>query len=324
MALQVRPDDPGLTQMLIDSMTTGRRDEASQSVWTLGRLGTEASRKALVAAATGTDVNLAQAAIGALAQNGSSAEVRATLLAVARDGSPQVKGQAVQQLLQSGAPEGLELAEQALAGKDADLARTVIWGLTSNGSADSARLLGRAAGSTDPQIRTAAAQAMANVGDAASTDALLGLARDDDSQVRNAALSALGQIGSAKAVDAILTVTATGKPEDRSSAMYALAQLDDPRATDAMVRMINDPDDSVASTAIGASYNGGAAIDRALIGVIGNSNLDLSRRNQAAQQLRSRGVAVDDATKAAIDELLGGENTDGNGRYYRYGGDWIE
>lgn len=323
MALQVRPEDPGLTQLLVESLSTGGRNEASQAAWTLGRIGSDAARKALLAAATGTDPNLAQAAIGALAQNGTTAEVKATLLAVARDGAPQVKGQALQQLLQTGAPEAIGLAEQALAGKDPDVARTVLWGLASNTTADTARLIGKAAASGDPQIRGAAAQALANVGDTASTDALVGLAHDDDASVRSAAWSALGNIGSAKAVDTLLAATSSGPAEDRSSAMYALANLDDPRANEQLAKLINDPDDSVASSAIGASYNGGAAIDRALIAVVGNQQLDPSRRNQAAQQLRNRGIALDDATKAAIEALLGGDGGSGEGRTIRYG-DWIE
>ena len=89
-----------------------------------------------------------------------------------------------------------------------------------------------------------------------------------------------------------------------------------------MVRMMSDPDEQVAQTAIGASYNGGAVIDRALVGLVGNANLDASRRTQAAQQLRSRGVALDDATRAAIDALLGAEGKGGGGGRFHGYGDW--
>jgi HEAT repeat protein len=226
-----------------------------------------------------------------------------------------VRGAALQQLIQAGAPEGLSLAEAALTGKDPEVARNVVWALANGGGADGHRLLARALGSDSAPVRAAAAQALANSGDEASTAQLVGLVRDPDSQVRTAALSALGQVGSGKAVDAVLSATGAGKPEDRSAAVYALAQLDDPRAETAMARLMRDPDEAVAQAAIGASYNGGAEVDRALIGLVGDGGASASLRAQAAQQLRSRGAAIDDATRKQVEALVGPETADGGARF---------
>jgi len=232
--------------------------------------------------------------------------VRAALVAAATNGASRVKGQAVQQLLNSGAPEGLQLAEAAITGNDADMARQMMWGLANRG-ADGARILARAASSSDAQIRAAAAGALGNSGEPSSVDTLVGMSRDSDQQVRSAALSALGQVGSDKAVTAVLDAASTGKPEERIAALWPLSQIEDPRAEQTLTALMTDEDESIATSAMSSSYNGGAAVDRTLASIVADDNASQSRRYTAAQQLRSRGVALDETTRAKIDALLGAE-----------------
>src|SRR5262249_8858966 len=59
---QARPGAPGLHQLLTDSLRSGRRDEASFAASTLGRLGTDSARQALVDALAGRDAEVASVA----------------------------------------------------------------------------------------------------------------------------------------------------------------------------------------------------------------------------------------------------------------------
>jgi HEAT repeat protein len=303
----------------MDSLFSGRRDEAQNAAYTLGRIGTEDARQALLGAVTGDDEQLAQAAIGALGQMGGTEDVRGALLKAAQNGKPQVKQQAIQQLVQSGSPEGMKLAEAALGGKDPDAARNAAWALVNVGSAESRRLLEKAALSGDPQVRVAAVQAMAQSGDDHSTDTLLNLARDQDPQVRGAALNALGQVGSGKAVDAVLQAATTGTSDEKIAAVGALGNLDDPRAGTQLASLIHDKDEQVAQTAIYSSYNGGPEIDKALEQLVDDPTSSQALRSAAASQLRSRGVDMDTATSAQVDTILGGPAPAGGyggGTYY--------
>ena len=318
---QATPDDPAVTQMLSDALFSGRADEASQAAWILGRLGNEDARSALLAALKGDDTALAQAALGALSQTGSAATVRAALVDLARTGKPGLRAQALGQLIHSGSVEGLQLAEQALAGGDPELARNAAWALQGLGSADAHRVLRQAVSSSDVGVRSAVAGALAQAGDDASIDALLQLTRDSDPGVKQQALSALGQTGSARAVDALVSASTAGDTGQRLAAVSSLGGVDDPRASQALSRLMDDRDEQVAAAAIWASYNGGDDVDRALLRAFGGTSSDTVRM-AAAQQIRARGMEVDEATRKRLDDLLGDSGGYGYGGYggYGYGG----
>ena len=156
-------------------------------------------------------------------------------------------------------------------------------------------------------------------GDDAATDALLALSRDGDASVKATALSSLGQVGSARAVDALVSAAGGGAAEDRIAALQGLGNVDDPRASATLARAIEERDDSVATAAIWAAYNGGDDVDQALVRAFANPAASDAVRNAAGQQIRSRGIDVDDATRAKLDEVLGASY--GGYGYGGYGGE---
>ena len=107
----------------------------SYAAGVLGRIGTEDARQALVTALTGKDKDLAAAAAGALGQIGMTDTVKAALLSAAqRQPAGQDAGDA-RSCVQSGAPEGLRLAEEMLERQGpAGAARTAVWALAQNGT----------------------------------------------------------------------------------------------------------------------------------------------------------------------------------------------
>jgi HEAT repeat protein len=179
-------------------------------------------------------------------------------------------------------------------------------------------VLRAAVNSSDVSVRSAVAGALAQAGDDASVDALLQLTRDSDPGVKQQALAALGQTGSARAVDALVSASSSGDAGQRMAAVSSLGAVDDPRASQALSRLIEDGDEQVAAAAIWAAYNGGDDVDRALLRVFGGTSSD-SVRVAAAQQIRARGIEVDDATTKRLDDLLGASGGYGYGGY-GYGG----
>lgn len=303
---QTRPDDPALTALLGDALLGGRPDEVSAAASILGRLGTVDARALLVAAIGDDDPARAQAAIGALGNGVAiTADVRAALAAVATRGPAGLRGQATQQLLTAGGPEGLAAAKAILIGSDPDAARQTLWALAGVGSDDADRAIREAATSTNAQVRAAAAQVMAQRPDDADTALLIQLGRDGDPAVKAQALSTLGQIGSHAAIDSLLTTATTAGKDDRVAAINGLAAVDDPRAMASMARLIEDRDPEVAAAAIYAAGNGGDDVDRALLRTFAAASDGDPRRYAAATQLRQRAVEVDEATARALDLLVG-------------------
>jgi HEAT repeat protein len=100
------------------------------------------------------------------------------------------------------------------------------------------------------------------------------------------------------------------------AAVSSLGSVDDPRASQALSRLIEDGDEQVAAAAIWAAYNGGEDVDRALLRAFGSTSSD-SVRIAAAQQIRARGMELDDSMRQRLDELLGEGGGYGG---YAYGG----
>ena len=113
---------------------------------------------------------------------------------------------------------------------------------------------------------------------------------------------------------------AGGAAEDRIAALQGLGNVDDPRASATLARAIEERDDGVATAAIWAAYNGGDDVDQALLRAFTNPAASDAIRNAAGQQIRSRGLDVDDATRAKLDALLGPGGYGGYG-YGGYGGE---
>jgi HEAT repeat protein len=305
--------------MLIDAMFSGRQNEASQAVWTLARLGTDDARQAMITALTGDDDNLASQVASAISQSGMTKPIRDALVAAAKSGKPQVKAQALSQLINSGTEEGMQLAADTLNGSDADAARSVAWALANVGTGASRKLLEQALTNKDPQVRSAAVSAIGNSGDDKSADTLISLIHDSDASVRSSAVSALGSMGSGKAIDALIDVSRSGSVEDKQAAASALASAGDAKAETALAGLIRDKDESVAQSAIYASYNGGEEVDKAMLDVLRDTGASQSIKYAAASQLRSRGTDMDATTQATVDKLLGPDAGYGG---YAYGGSY--
>ena len=317
MLIQNRPGDPALTKLVSDSLLSGRPEEAGYAAQLLGRMGTADAKAALIMAIGGKDKNLTMAAITALAQNGVGPKEKAALLSAARSTDPQVRALAANQLLMSGAPEGIALAGELINGTDKDLATQAIWSLSNSRTPEANRLLESALSSKDASVRAAAVSVLGQHGDAASTDKLVALTRDSDPNVRSSALSALGQVGGDRAQQAIFDAARSGKPEDRIAAINSIGSRDDDRSSKMLADLIKDRDPQVAQAAINSSYNGGDEVDDSLIGLINNGSASAELRSSAANQLRSRGADLDERTEKKVSELAGPPQVYGG---YGYGG----
>jgi HEAT repeat protein len=320
MLIQNRPSDPALTKMLTDSLLSGRVEEAGYAAQLLGRMGTPDAKNALIAALNGRDPMLTMAAINAIGQNGIGEKEKAALLNVARSGDAKVRALAAQQLLQSGASEGVQLAADLINGSDKNMAQQAVWSLATVQSPEAIRVLEQALNSRDPQVRAAAVSALGQHGDVAMADKLTNLARDSDPQVRAAALQSLGQIGGDKANQALIDATKNGKPEDRVTAVQSLASKDDDRTSKVLADLIRDRDPQVALAAVNSSYNGGDEVDQSLIALMNAPSTSQDLRTSAANQLRSRGTDLDEKTEKAVKDIAGPPQMYGGYGYGGYGG----
>jgi HEAT repeat protein len=304
MLAQARPADAAVGQLLSDSMFSGRRDEARYAATVLGRLGTEESRQALIAALADRDSSLAAAAVAALGGAAHDDAVKGALIAAAQ-GSPHLARPVMEHLLRVGAPEGLRLAEELLRGNDASAASQLVAAVGSLGTSAARRVVARALESRDPSVRAAAIATLGQSSDEASTDALLRLVRDEDGTVRAAALQTLGQVGSSRAQAALLDAARGGRPEERAAAIASLGNLDDPRVSDQIAVLIRDPDPRIAQAAVQAAQHGGPEIDQALTRIVNDPRAAPELRSAAAGQLRGRGTDLDDATEQVVTQLAG-------------------
>jgi HEAT repeat protein len=220
----------------------------------------------------------------------------------------------------------MRLAEEMLAGKDAQQATSVMWQLASQNTAESKRILMKALDSKEPSVKMAAISSMAQNPDEASTKKLLDMVHDPDASVRSTALSTLGQIGSEVAQNALIDASRSGKPEERVAAISGLANMDDPRASQQLANLMRDADPTVASTAISSSYNGGPEVDTTLQQILYDPNAAQNVKIQAASQLRNRNADIDPNTEAAINGLIGAPDQYGGAGYggnFRYRGDYM-
>jgi len=91
----------------------------------------------------------------------------------------------------------------------------------------------------------------------------------------------------------------------------------DSKSSKAIAELIYDSDESVAQSAISASYGCGDEVDGALVRLLNNGSANQSLRLAAANQLRSRGTDLDEATEKRVTELAGSPQMYGG---YGYGG----
>jgi HEAT repeat protein len=301
---RARPGDAGVTQLLADSLRSGRRDEAMYAANVLGQLGTEPARQALLGALTGKDADLATVAAAALVEVGIAGPVKTALLSAAQR-SPEIKQQLMGQLLQAGEPEGMRMAEELLGSSDSSSASAAVYALTGADTPEARQLIDRALTAKEPSVRIAAMSSFVQNPDDKAADTLARMAKDPDAEVRAMALASLGQVGSDRAQQAIFDAARSATPEDRIAALSALTTLDDERATAQIAQMMRDPDPHVAQAAMRSSSGGGPEADRTLAAIMNDPGSNLDLRRYAASQLRRRGAELDPATAQSVTQLLG-------------------
>jgi HEAT repeat protein len=156
-----RPGDPQVTELLRDSLHAGDADEQRAAATALGRVGSDEARDALVGALSSSDSDVGYAALTALASYRLD-ESACNAIQSAALSSPELMPEALRKLLQVGSPQGLRLAETALAGESALAQRTLQFLAESNppGASD---LIVRSVRASDEYVRTAALRALATV-----------------------------------------------------------------------------------------------------------------------------------------------------------------
>jgi HEAT repeat protein len=303
MLAQANPSDPKLSSMLVDLAQNGRSDEVGSAANGLARIGTPEAHDALMSLLSSGDAQHATAALGAMGQMLGDPDIASAVLQAGHSGDPQVRAAALQQLVGSGLPEGMKLAEEMLkSGRSEDGARALQAVMGSN-LPEAQALVREAAGQEDVQVRAMAASAMASSMDPAATQSLIGLSRDRDPQVRAAALNSLGQVGTDEAVRVLLDATRGGETASRQAAIQALAYTDDARAAGVIAEFIKSSDPDLASSAISVSGNGGREVDQALLAALSSENEQI--RSAAAYQLRSRGTRLGPDAQRQVDALVG-------------------
>ena len=105
LVARAHPSDATVGQMLADSLFSGRRDEAQYAAGVLGRMNTEDSRTALMAALTGKDKELAQTAAMTLGNTGMTESVKTALMSAAQS-SPADQGAGHEPARQRGRTRG--------------------------------------------------------------------------------------------------------------------------------------------------------------------------------------------------------------------------
>jgi HEAT repeat protein len=220
--------------------------------------------------------------------------VKAALLSAAR-ADPSVRTEVMNDLLRVGAPEGMNLAREALTGDDPAAASLAVAALAENGSSDARAMIQRAAGSRTPEVQRVAIQVLARENDARSTETLVGLTRDGDVSVRAQAVAALAQNDSSHARQAIVDASRSADPSERVAALGGLAaHSDDPRSARQLASMMHDADPDVAGAAIAYARNGdNEVMQRELEQVARDQGASPDLRELAVEALRARGVEID-------------------------------
>jgi HEAT repeat protein len=289
-----RPSDPAVTQLLREGLLGDDANTRQVAAIALGRVGTDEARDALVAALAGSDLGAKQAALRALSDYRLTPEAAAAIEAAVTS-DPRLLPEALQRLLQAGAPLALRLAERALAGPP-HLATHTLGLLGQYEVAGSVELILRSTRAAEPRVRSAALLALVSSRNERIVDAVAQATRDPIDSVRSAAASALGSIGGPHARDALLAMSRSHDPHDRLLALQYLP--DDPATIPRARELLHDPNSSVAYYAMRtlAATREGASVLRA---IVRDSTVRDEARYDAARLLDAYGY-MDAATAAWI------------------------
>jgi len=285
--------DASTQTMLSDLLRSGDNDTRRQAANVLAKSGSRGAREALYAAISGSNRQATEAAVDVLLDVDGSPAARESIVRAART-TPALREKAIDALLAHGAPEGLALARDALAGDDASLAGDAATALGRSDDSSATDILLASAASSKPSARIAAAKALAERGDARSRDALARLAKDASPEVRAEAFDGLAELGSTESIATLGRIAADGDVEDRKQAIDALGRTRSDLGHEALASVLTtERDPSVLLEAIREASSGGDVLVDALHTVMLDPDAASDVRVAAAEQLESSGALAE-------------------------------
>lgn len=282
--------DASTQTMLGDLLRNGDNDARRQAANVLAKSGSRGAREVLYGAITGSDPRASEAAVDVLLDVDASPTARDAILRAARS-TPALREKAIDALIAHGAPEGLVLARDALAGDDASLADNAATALGRSDDSSATEILLASAASSKPTARIAAAKALADRGDSRSRDALARLAKDENAEVRAEAYDGLAELGTPQSIATLGEIATGGDAEDRKNAIDALGRTRSDLGHDALARVLTtERDPELLADAIREASSGGEVLADALRTVMLDPQAPSDVRVAAAEQLDSSGA----------------------------------
>ena len=289
--------DPEAEQVIMDAFYSGAPSMRQAAGWALAGAGTESARETLLAALKSDDVTLATNALNAISGSGSGVEMREALREIARSStSPELRNNALYQMMNSGDPDVAELVKKAVEEKQPG-AEGVLSSLVMQDGPGSAELIDLALRSESPAMRSSIANSLTGKADDKSLSTLEELSRDEDANVRSSALYAMASTGGSRSMERVLDVARNGELEDRAAALSALGSSGDPEATPVLVDALRSGESSLIQSALYSVYNAGPEVDEALRELAEDTDVEEYMRQQAVSTLITRGAEVDEALK---------------------------
>lgn len=305
--------DPEAYDILVAALHSGNRMQSQNAGWALANAGTDAASEALIAAISSDDKVLAESAMSAVGRLGGNPEVVTALADLVRNsGDKNLKNSALHQLINSGAPEAVDLIEEAIRKGDGS-ADSALYGVMNLDGPKVDRVIDTAMRSESSATRAAIASGLSSRRDSKSVQKLVQLSRDEDSSVKSAAIQAMANVGTTEAMDQIIDLAENGDVDDRSTAISALGYSGDPRATGVVVSALESDDPKIVQSALYSSHSAGTEVDAALLKLAENASTEMHLRQQAVNTMMSRGSSLSDEQIKALQNELGMAQEAGSG-----------
>jgi HEAT repeat protein len=285
----LRPQDPGVVDLLKGSLASGDSEEAAAAARQLASVGSDEARTLLIGALSNGDHDVVSAAVDALDRYRID-DTSAAALARAADANPDIAGGVIRKLVGIGAPSGIELARRAIHGSD-DVAIAAIANVNAAGGKASFALIEEAVHVSSASTRDYAVSVIGESGNPRALDVVLGTLSDSDSSVRASAARALGRLGGDRANRALLDLTHSSDSHDRLNAVQNLADTGDPNTIWRVKDLVrSDPSATVSNYAAYALASRLGGVD-ALASVVHDASVPYEARMRAASALVDYGVA---------------------------------
>lgn len=237
----------------------------------------------------------------------------AALTRAARSSDRAQRVAAIRSLGNTREPKAAAAFRTALSDEDPDIRNAAFEGLLGLGGEHAERAVREALRSDESDRKSRALYALGDMRSKSARSELIRWAGDDD--LGGTALAVLA--GTEPSTAARLAREAMGSdvPNRQMRALDVVRSLD-PESAGAIVEAgLRSGDDSVVSTAVGATHVGqGAGVTDALIAILRNDDADEWIRRRAAWTLRGMGKSTSEPLRSELDAVLGPEE----GRALRY------